>query len=66
MSHEPPIDPELRDLYPGLSADELAIAEEAVDRYVALTARVHERLVGDPEAYRQFKTTARGSGDYAS
>lgn len=45
----------LHKLYPRLRAEDLQIAEENLDRYVELALRMYERIIGDPEAYAQFK-----------
>ena len=45
----------LRRLYPELSDKEIEEAQEALDRYVDLVARMAERIKADPEAYEQFR-----------
>ena len=45
----------LRGLYPDLSDDERAAADESLDRYVALILRIYERIREDPDAYARFK-----------
>jgi len=37
-------EPTIRDLYPGLSDDQLAEAEDNLTRYTAALLRIHERL----------------------
>lgn len=45
----------IRDLYPDLTDDELAAAEENLDRYVAVVLSIYERIRENPEAYAEFK-----------
>jgi len=44
--------PPLRDLYPGLNEQELAEAEDNLDRYLALVLRIFERVQTDPQPDR--------------
>ena len=41
--------PTLRDLYPNLSEQELAQAEDNLDRYIALVLGIFERVELDPQ-----------------
>jgi hypothetical protein len=61
QSPQPDQAPSLHNLYPHLSSEELHLAEENLDRYVELTLRMYERIIGDPEAYAQFKTLTASS-----
>ncbi len=42
--------PTLGELYPGLSADELAEAEENLDRYIAVVVRIQDRIWSESAA----------------
>lgn len=55
MTHAQGDAPTLRELFPHLTDDELAEAEASLDRYLALTQRIYERIRQDPEAYARFK-----------
>ena len=44
MSSEPQQAPSLKDLYPHLTPEELEIAEENLERYLAVMVRIAERL----------------------
>jgi hypothetical protein len=44
----------LRELYPNLSPEQLAQADEDLKEYVALAWRVFERIEEDPEAYEEL------------
>jgi hypothetical protein len=56
-------DSKLRTIYPQLSDEELLIAEEKLDEYLRFTMRMYERIVRDPELYREFKVlTEKESG----
>jgi hypothetical protein len=44
MSREPQQVPSLKDLYPHLTAEELEIAEDNLERYLAVIIRIAERL----------------------
>lgn len=44
--------PTIRDLYPRLSDQELAEAEDALERYVALVLRITERTLRDESQER--------------
>lgn len=51
----------LHALYPHLSGPELDAAEENFRRYVAITARMYDRIRSDPQAYARFQAlTGRG------
>lgn len=41
----------LRELYPGLSEDELREVANRLDEYLELTLRIYERITGDPTAH---------------
>ena len=45
----------LHECFPELSTDELDEAEENFRQYVALTVRMHARILGDPESLQQFR-----------
>ena len=45
----------LRKLYPGLTAGELATAEENLHRYFSVVLRICARIRSDPAAYARFK-----------
>lgn len=45
--------PTLAELYPELRPDELAEAEESVRRYVAVVARIADRLHSEADGCRQ-------------
>jgi hypothetical protein len=45
----------LRDLFPSLSEDEARLAEEEIDRYLALAAEVYQALRADPARYADFR-----------
>jgi len=47
--------PTIRDLYPGLSDEQLKEAEENLGRYLELALRIYDRIRSDPEAYSQFR-----------
>ena len=44
MVSEPPQPPSLKDLYPDLTEEDLKIAEENLERYLAVMIRIAERL----------------------
>lgn len=43
----------LADLYPDFTEEQLREAEENLERYLAITLRIYERISSDPEAYAQ-------------
>ena len=47
--------PEIRDLYPNLTDEELADAEKNLDDYLEVVLRIYERIRSDPEEYTRFK-----------
>src|SRR5580698_8516673 len=47
--------PTIRDLYPNLSENELAIAEDNLEQYLLLMLRIYERIQADPESYARFR-----------
>ena len=47
--------PTIRDLYPGLSDEQLKEAEENLERYLELALRMYDRIRSDPEAYSRFR-----------
>ncbi len=47
--------PSIRNLYPRLSDEELAEAEENLDRYVEHALRMYERIKRDPETPARFR-----------
>lgn len=51
----------LKSLFPELGDQEFAEADDRLSRYVALAARVYERLLADPEAYEQFRALTEDS-----
>lgn len=55
-----PAQPTIRDLYPHLSATELAEAEDNLERYLALVLRIFERVVA--EAYPQVDPLTQNNG----
>jgi hypothetical protein len=48
--------PTIKDLYPGLTDDQLKEAEENFDAYLQIVWRIFQRIRSDPEAYSRFKT----------
>ncbi|TMA04616.1 MAG: hypothetical protein E6J89_19890 [Deltaproteobacteria bacterium] len=53
--------PTIRELYPGLSDEQLKEAKENLERYLELALRIYDRIRSDPEAYSQFRAlTASG------
>jgi hypothetical protein len=48
-------DSKLRKLYPSLSDEELIVAEEHLEQYTALTARMYDRIQSDPAEYARFR-----------
>lgn len=51
----------IRDLYPGLDAEQLKEAEENLERYVELALRIFERIRSDPDTYAQFRSLTDSS-----
>lgn len=47
--------PTIRDLYPNLSVEELALAEDNLEQYLLLMLRIYERVKADPESYARFR-----------
>ena len=47
--------PTIRDLYPNFTEQELAEAEDNLERYLALVLRIYERIQADPESYAHFR-----------
>ncbi len=43
------------ELFPDLPRDELHVARDNLDQYVAMTLTIFERLQNDPEAFARFK-----------
>lgn len=43
----------IRDLFPDLTEEELAVAEETLDRYLALIVRIAERII-EEKGYDEF------------
>ena len=56
--------PTLGELYPQLTDEQLARAEENLRRYLANAVRIYRRLERDPEAMARFRalTGSRGCG----
>jgi hypothetical protein len=59
MDQEPTLS--IRDLYPSLSNDELAEAEENIDRYLAVVLRIFERLELDNHTKSDKLTPPNGT-----
>lgn len=51
--------PTLRDIYPDLTEDELAIAEDNLDRYIEITLAIYERVRSSAAQYVEFQTLTR-------
>jgi hypothetical protein len=49
------LDPELRNLYPNLTREELLRAEDNLGRYLQSTLDLYERIQTDPERYAKLK-----------
>jgi hypothetical protein len=47
--------PTIRDLYPELADDDLVGAEDSLNRYVAVTLGIYERVRQDPKAHARFR-----------
>lgn len=52
-----PISPAIRKLYPELSEDELRVAQENLDRYAALIARMRHRMLAEKAAAEEMRLT---------
>jgi len=53
--------PTIRDLYPHFTDEQLAEAEDAHDRYLAIVLRIFERLQSEAEAQASQLTPATGA-----
>lgn len=54
----------IRDLYPGLTDEELQEADENLERYVELVLRIYERIRSDPVEYSRFKSLTASQEDH--
>ena len=45
----------LRQLYPQLKDDELQLADETIEAYLALVRRIYDRVIDDPAAYARLR-----------
>lgn len=54
----------IRDLYPGLTDEELQEADENLERYVELVLRIYERIRSDPAEYARFKSLTASKEDH--
>lgn len=54
MSDQPKQPPSLKDLYPHLTQEELEIAEENLERYLAVIVRIAERLKAEGKNLRDL------------
>ena len=48
----------IRDLYPHLSEEELAVAEANLRRYVAVLVRIYDRLKAEGKSWRDARTSS--------
>ena len=58
--------PTVEELYPDLSAEDCVIAEQNLTRYVALIARMSERIASDPDALARFRQLTAPDGTLRS
>ena len=47
--------PTIRDLYPHFTEQQLAEAEDNLERYLTLVLRIYERIQADPASYAHFR-----------
>jgi hypothetical protein len=51
--------PSLRDLYPGLSDEDLKVHEEFFDRLLDVALRIYDGVRADPARYEAFKALTK-------
>jgi hypothetical protein len=58
--------PTLRALYPHLTDEELRVAQDTLEQYIALVLRIYERVAADPAGYAHLRSLLGTDGTVQS